>query len=191
MRWTILSTVGDRLQEQLIWWNKNYSDSDTSIEVGVRCRCVWRCKSAVYVNIQVSITGVSQRVSQSVTCNGRQWSDVSPKKREKMLHRKNYFYRTRVRSLGMLVSDSLTNWLTDSLLFSGLDGCEWFQLLDDVAKAIESCENLLRLLLFLMLVMRIVLSTVCCRFGSWGLVKKLNFYSDFEHKVWSRFWSWN
>ena len=26
-----------------------------------------------------------------------------------------YFYRTRVRSLGMLVSDSLTNWLTDWL----------------------------------------------------------------------------
>ena len=36
-------------------------------------------------------------------------------------------------------------------------------------------QNLLRLLLLLMLVMRIVLSTVCCRFGSWGLVKKLNF----------------
>ena len=38
--------------------------------------------------------------------------------------------------------------------------------------------------------MRIVLATVCCRFGSWGLVIKLNFCSDFEHKVWSRFWSW-
>ena len=34
------------------------------------------------------------------------------------------FYRTRVRSLGMLVSNSLTNWLTDSLLFSKLDACE-------------------------------------------------------------------
>ena len=42
----------------------------------------------------------------------------------------------------------------------------------------------------LMLMMRIVLSTVCCRFWSWGLVKKLNFYWDFGHKVWSRFWSW-
>ena len=30
-----------------------------------------------------------------------------------------------------------------------------------------------------------------CRFGSWGLVIKLNFCSDFEHKVWSRFWSWS
>ena len=38
---------------------------------------------------------------------------------------------------------------------------------------------------------RIVFSTVCCRFGSWGLVTKLNFCSDFEHKVWSRFWSWS
>ena len=43
-------------------------------------------------------------------------------------------------------------------------------------------QNLLRLLLLLMLVMRVVLATVCCRFGSWGLVIKLNFSSDFEHK---------
>ena len=42
-----------------------------------------------------------------------------------------------------------------------------------------------------MLMKRIVLATVCCRFRSWGLVKKLNFCSDFEHKVWSRFWSWS
>ena len=41
-------------------------------------------------------------------------------------------------------------------------------------------QNLLRLLLLLM---RIVLATICCRFWSWGLVKKLNFCSDFEHKV--------
>ena len=52
-------------------------------------------------------------------------------------------------------------------------------------------QNLLRLLLLLMLVTRIVLATVCGRFGSWGLVKKLNFCSDFEHKVWSRFRSWS
>jgi len=30
-----------------------------------------------------------------------------------------------------------------------------------------------------------------CRFGSWGLVIKLNFCSDLEHKVWSRFWNWS
>ena len=30
---------------------------------------------------------------------------------------------------------------------------------------------------------------VQARFGSWNLVIKLNFCSDFEHKVWSRFWS--
>ena len=29
------------------------------------------------------------------------------------------------------------------------------------------------------------------RFGSWGLVIKLNFRSHFDHKVWSRFWSWS
>ena len=38
-----------------------------------------------------------------------------------------------------------------------------------------STQNLLRLLL-LMLVMRIVLITGCCRFGSWGLVIKLNIW---------------
>ena len=66
-------------------------------------------------------------------------------------------------------------------------------------------QNLLRLLLFLMLVMRIVLATVCCRFGSPGLVITLNFCSDFEHfcqdfevevrrdfeaEVWSVFCCW-
>ena len=49
---------------------------------------------------------------------------------------------------------------------------------------------LLLLSLLLMLVMRIVLATVCYRFGSWGLVMKLNFCSDLEHMVWSRFCSW-
>ena len=52
-------------------------------------------------------------------------------------------------------------------------------------------QNLLRLLLLLILMMRVVLATVCCRFGSWSLVIKLNYCSDFEHKVWSRFWSWS
>ena len=31
----------------------------------------------------------------------------------------------------------------------------------------------------------------CCILGSWGLVIKPNFCSDFEHKVWSRFWCWS
>ena len=30
-----------------------------------------------------------------------------------------------------------------------------------------------------------------CRFGSWGLVIKLNFFSSFEDKIHSRFWSWS
>ena len=58
---------------------------------------------------------------------------------------------------------SLTDWLTDSLT----DSC----LVD--------------------LMMRIVSATVCCKFGNWGMVIKLNFCSDFEHKVWSRLWSWS
>ena len=100
------------------------------------------------------------------------------------------FYRTRVRSLVMLVSDSLTHSLTHSLLFSKLDGLVWSQLLDDVANIYAACKddnsNLLRLLLLLMLMMRNVLTTVCCRFGRWSLVLKLSFCSDLEHKV-SRF----
>ena len=28
---------------------------------------------------------------------------------------------------------------------------------------------------------------LCCRYKSWGSVIKLNFCSDFEHKVWLRF----
>ena len=59
-------------------------------------------------------------------------------------------------------------------------------------------QNMLRLFLLLMLVMRILLATLCCWFGSWGLVIKLNFYSDFEHfgqdcefEVQARFWSWS
>ena len=42
----------------------------------------------------------------------------------------------------MLVSDSLPNSLTHSLLFSKLDGYELYKLLDDVTTAIESCERL-------------------------------------------------
>ena len=80
-----------------------------------------------------------------------------------------YICRIRVRWLANLVS----NWLTRSVTFSKLD------------------PSLLMLLLLLTLIMRIVLATVCCRFGSWGLVIKLKSCSDFELKVWSRFWSWS
>ena len=65
-------------------------------------------------------------------------------------------------------------------------------------------QNMLRLFLLLMLVMRILLATLCCWFGSWGLVIKLNlfrlsilvkivnlkFRRDFEAEVWSAFCCW-
>ena len=51
-------------------------------------------------------------------------------------------------------------------------------------------QNLSRLLLLLILMMRIMLATACW-FGSWRLVIKPNFCSDFEHKISSRFWSWS
>ena len=37
--------------------------------------------------------------------------------------------------------------------------------------------------------MMIVLATLCYRFGSWG--QKANLFSNFEHNVWWKFWSWN
>ena len=63
-------------------------------------------------------------------------------------------------------------------------------------------QNLLKLLLLLILMMRNLLTTVWCRFGRWSLVIKLSFCSDFEHKVsrfgqdfevdvQARFWSWS
>ena len=73
--------------------------------------------------------------------------------------------------------------LTHSLLFSKLYWC-------DVWLVKMPTQNL-RLLLLPLLMMRIVIATVCCRFGSWGLIIKLNFCSDFEHKILSRFWNWS
>ena len=37
---------------------------------------------------------------------------------------RKHFYRNRVRSLGMLVTNSLTDWLTNSVTFSKLDWCD-------------------------------------------------------------------
>ena len=63
---------------------------------------------------------------------------------------------------------SVTHWLTHSLLFSKLDWC-------DLWLVKMPTQNLLSLLLLLMLMMRNVLTTVLCSFGSWSLVIKLNF----------------
>ena len=45
-------------------------------------------------------------------------------------------------------------------------------------------QNLLRLLLLLMVMLRNVLTTVWCKFGSWSLVIKLNFCFEQEKKDW-------
>ena len=74
------------------------------------------------------------------------------------------------------------------LLFIGPESDHW--------QCLSLTQNLLKLLLLLMLMMWIMLATVCCIFGSWGLVIKLNFCPDFEHfgqefevEVQARFWS--
>ena len=71
----------------------------------------------------------------------------------------DYFYRTRVRSLFTLV----TNWLTDSLLFSRLDWCDpcvW-------RCQLNTCWGCFVLLMFLL---RNVLTKVWCRLGSWSFL---------------------
>ena len=76
-----------------------------------------------------------------------------------------YFYRTRVRSLAILVTNSCS------------------------VDSIDVWRYQFKLLLLVMSMMRIMLVTVCCILGSWG--KKPNFCSDFEHKVLSTFLSWS
>ena len=78
------------------------------------------------------------------------------------------------------LNNSLTHWLTHCYLVN----------LIDVTLACEGAYSKL-LLLLLVLVMRIVLATVCCRYGSWGLFIKLNIRSPFVDKIWSSFWSWS
>ena len=87
---------------------------------------------------------------------------------------------------------SLTHSLTHSLLFNKLYWC-------DLWLVKMPTQNLLRLLLLLMLMMRNVLTTVVCRFGSWSLVMKLNFVQtlstrfgqEFEVEVQAKFWNWS
>ena len=82
--------------------------------------------------------------------------------------------------LALSLTLSLSHWL----LFSRLDWCD-----SGVWRCqLKTCWGLL---LMLMLMMRIVLATVWCILGSWSLVIKPNFCSDFEHKVCSRFWCWS
>ena len=69
-------------------------------------------------------------------------------------------------------------WLTPSLTNSCL-----VNLIDLPWHVKMTTQNLLRLLVLLMLMMRNVLATAWCRFGRWGLVIKLSFCPDFEHKA--------
>ena len=82
-------------------------------------------------------------------------------------------------------------WLPLSLTPSLTNSVPLVDLIDWPWRVKMPTQNMLRFLLLLMLMLRIVLATVCCRFGNTGLVIKLNFCSDFEHRVWSRSWSWS
>ena len=69
----------------------------------------WSCLDQKWTNIAVLSTFRSGPKGSKMPPNGR-------------FH--IVFYRTPVRSLGMLVSDSLPNSLTDSVTFSRLDWCD-------------------------------------------------------------------
>ena len=96
------------------------------------------------------------------------------------------FYRTRVRSLVMLVTHwlthSLTHWLTDSCLVNLIDvtlACEdaFSKLIEVVTVADVDSEDH---------VGNSLLQIWELKFGP-----KTKLFSDFEHKGWSRFWSWS
>ena len=75
------------------------------------------------------------------------------------------FYPTRVRSLATLVTHSLTSWLTSWRLVDFIDmtlGCEVAS--SKLVEVVTVDEDI-----------RIVLATVCCRFGNWGFILKLDF----------------
>ena len=88
------------------------------------------------------------------------------------------FYRTRVRSLALLV----THWLTD---------CRLVNLVD----ATLVCKDANSILVEVVTVADVDdehrVGNSLLQIWSWRLVIKLNFCSDFEHKGWSRFWSWS
>ena len=94
----------------------------------------------------------------------------------------NHFYWTRVRSLAMLVSNSLTDWLTNSCLVNLIDvtlACEDVnsKLVEVVTVADVDAEDH---------VGNSLLQIWELTFGP-----KTKLFSDFEHKGWSRFWSWS
>ena len=79
-------------------------------------------------------------------------------------------------------------------------------MIDGTLACEDATQNLLRLWLLLMLMLRNVLTTVCCRFGSWsfghkieflfrlwaqgsGEILKLNFGQYFAADAWLRLWS--
>ena len=81
---------------------------------------------------------------------------------------------------------SLTHWLTDSLTNSCLVN------LIDVSLACEDANSKLVEVVTVADVDnedRVGISLL--QIWGWGLDIKLNFCSDFEHKVWSRVWSWS
>ena len=118
---------------------------------------------------------------------------------------RQYFYRTRVRSLGMLVSDWLTHSLTPWRLVNLIDAtlvCKDANsiLVEVVTVADVDDEHRVGNSLLQIWSWRLVIKLTFCsdfehkgwsRFWSWRLAIKLNFCSDFEHKGWSRFWSWS
>ena len=111
---------------------------------------------------------------------------------------KRHFYRTRVRSLGMLVSDSLTDWLTDSCLVNLIDvtlACEDAnsKLVEVVSVAdVDAEDNVGNSLLQIWELMFGPKAKLLFRLWAQGLVKilQLKFRQDFEAGFCSAFCRW-
>ena len=109
-----------------------------------------------------------------------------------------YFYRTRVRSLAMLVTHSLTDWLTDSFLVNLIDvtlACEDSnsKLVEVVTVAdVDKEDHVGNSLLQIWKLMFGPKAKLLFRLWAQGLVKilKLKLRQDFEARVCSAFWRW-
>ena len=97
------------------------------------------------------------------------------------------FYRTRVRSLGMLVTHWLTHSLTDWLTHSYL-----VNLIGEALACEDDNSKIVGIVTVALFTIRNMLTTFWCRFGRWfgHKVKFLFILWAQGFKVWSIFWSW-
>ena len=98
-------------------------------------------------------------------------------------------YRTRVRSLAMLVTNWLPNWLTHSLPFSQLESDH--SLSTFVTNSLYANSKLVAVVTVADVDSEDHVGNSLLQIWELTLGPKTKLFSDFEHKGWSRFWSWS